>query len=481
MIRQMFIQTYENSVAQYSGKLAYVCGKHRISYGELDHQARCITAGLMHNGLTSGDRVALQVQSTSDFAACCIAVWRAGGVVQPLDTGLSASDLFSLLNIAPVSFLLGDKPAELLPTGIQALQVTLLKEHHPAESSTARQADEDAIILFSSGTTGKPKGIVHTHASMSEVIRRSVSVSGLEFTDVLLATSLSNTGFGIHSYVLEPLSCGATVVVNDPFHPRVALQIGHQEHVTWIQTVPAVLKLLLTVKNNQNLSALRSIRLGAATLDEQSSDKCLEKFGIEPIQGYGMSEIGRIACSTLSPQNSGGWMSVNKGIDLKIFTDDLTESTVNQAGEIGVRAGSLCRPYYLVQNEVHEPLTMNNSYFMTGDLGKVSDTGLLKLMGRRKRFILTPRYKVDPAEVEHVLQQHPEISEVAVIPVPGKNGYEIVKAVLVAKSPLMEAEIFTYCSNLLPQGKCPQIIEFIDQLPRNKLGKVEIAKISGGP
>lgn len=476
----MFINHYENIVAHQRNKLAYICGQQRITYGELDHKARCITTGLLQKGLSAGDRVALQLQSTSDFAACCIGVWRAGGVVVPIDPGSPDSELSYLLNIARASFIMVEESVESLPTDIQTLQVAQLNNHCPNESSAARPADEDMLILFSSGTTGKPKGIVHTHASMSEVAQRSVRVSGLKSTDVLLATSLSSSGFGLHTYVLEPLLCGATVVVVHPFHPRIALEIAHKEHVSWIQTVPAILKLLLTVDNVHTLPGLHTIRLGAATLDEQSRRRCLQKFGIQPIQGYGMSEVGRIACTTHSPHHSSGLMSVNTGIDLKIFSDNKTAAGVDQAGEIGVRANSMCRPYYLVQNTAHEPVPMHDDYFLTGDLGKVSKDGLLKLMGRRKSFILTPRYKVDPGEVEEVLIQHPAITEAAVIPAPGKSGYEIVKAVVVAENPLTEAEVITHCSGHLPLGKCPQIIEFIDRLPRNKLGKVEITKISGG-
>lgn len=475
----MFINAYEKLVAQQRDKLAYICGQERITYGELDHKARCITAGLLQKGLSAGDRVALQLQSTSDFAASCIGIWRAGGVVVPLDPGMPDSELSYLLNIARASFFMVEKSDESLPTDIQTLQVAQLINHRPNEISSARPADEDLLILFSSGTTGKPKGIVHTHASMSEVAQRSVRVSGLKNTDVLLATSLSSSGFGLHTYVLEPLLCGATVVVVHPFHPRVALEIAQKENVSWIQTVPAILKLLLAVENSHTLPALHTIRLGAATLDEKSRTKCVATFGVQPIQGYGMSEVGRIACTTHSPHQSPGLMSVNTGIDLKIFSDSKTVAEVDQTGEIGIRANSMCRPYYLVQNAAHEPVPMHNDYFMTGDLGKVSQAGLLKLMGRRKSFILTPRYKVDPGEVEEVLMQHSAITEAAVLPAPGKSGYEIVKAVVVAENSLTEAEVMTHCSDHLPQGKCPQIIEFIDQLPRNKLGKVEITKIIG--
>ena len=399
----MFIKAYEEAVANHQDKLVYICGQDRITYRELDRKARCITAGLLHKGLTLGDRVALRLQSISDFTATCIGVWRAGGVVVPLDPGMVDSEISNLLKISQPSFVVVERANETLPIDFRPLQIEQLKNYQPNEISFARQENDDLLVLFSTGTTGTPKGIVHTHASMSEATRRSVFVSGLKSDDVLLATSLFNTGFGLHSYVLEPIFCGATVVVVHPFHPRIALEIAHKECVSWIQTVPAVLKLLLTVERIPNLPALRTIRLGAATLDEQSRNICVARLGVQPIQGYGMGEVGRIACTTNSPQYTSERMAVNTGIDLKIFGEDQTVVGSEQIGEIGVRTTSLCRSYYLVRDAVQEPIPMHDGYFMTGDLGKLSKDGLLKLLGRIKTFILTPRFKVDPREVEDVL------------------------------------------------------------------------------
>ena len=164
---------------------------------------------------------------------------------------------------------------------------------------------------------------------------------------------------------------------------------------------------------------------------------------------------------------------------LKIFEDEKVAVGENQFGEIAVRATSTCRPDYLVQGNAKEAIPIHNGYFMTGDLGKLSKDGLLKLVGRRKTFILTPRFKVDPREVEEVLIQHPSIREAAVLPAPGKGGYDVVKAVIVKEGSLTEAEVMRYCSYHLSQGKSPQIVAFMNQLPRNKLGKVEIVKING--
>lgn len=473
----MYLNAFEEIVSRHKDKWAYIWGEQRTTYGELDHAARCIATGLRQCGVKPGDRVAVQMQSTINFAASCIAVWRVGGVVVPLDTGLPEAELVSLLGIAQVSILLAEEPTQSSLVGIRTLELGELMSHQPSSDSTPPMEGEDMLILFSSGTTGKPKGIIHTHGSVTEVAQRSVRVSGLTSNDVLLATSLSSTGFGLYAYVLEPLICGATVVVVHPFHPRVALEIAQQEQVTWIQTVPAVLKLLVLAATDKPLTQLRAIRLGAATLDEKSRGVCIDKFGILPIQGYGMSEVGRIACTTHSPVGNAEWMTLNTGLDARIFTDDGELAETGQIGEIGVRAISLCRPYYLLSEGTREPIPMLGEYFMSGDLGVMTQDGLLKLMGRRKSFILTPRYKVDPAEVEQVLLQHPEITDAVVVPAPGKGGYEIVKAVVVAASPVKEKEVKAHCSKHLPQGKCPQIVEFMDQLPRNQLGKVEIAKL----
>lgn len=473
----MLFEDIEEVIKTRQSKIAYTHGDESLTYAELDQHAGEVAAELHRAGLGPGDRVAIKAEATVAYPAVCVGVWRAGGAVVPLDAALEESELSRFLDLARARFLV--TPSVGAPGSSTSRRFGLQQVSGDSQNDrdSAASSDRDMLLVFTSGTTGAPKGVVHTRESTEALVRRHLSCCGLSGNDVILATSLFNTGFGLHSYILEPLVTGAKVVIVHPFLPRVALDVACREGVTWIQTVPAVLKLLSAVKPRPPLPALRTVRLGAATLDAESREEFVAEFGIQPVQGYGMNEVGRIASTTRIVDAPSHRIVGYPEVDIQLFGDDTKPVPTGELGQIGVRSPSMCRPYYLVEDGSQEPLPMCGEYFLTGDLGRLTDEGLLELAGRRKAFILTPRYKVDPHEVEAVLLQHPLVMEAAVVPAPGNAGYESIKAVVAASAPLSSMDLQVFCSERLPMGKCPQIVTFVDRLPRNALGKVEIGKL----
>lgn len=457
-------------------EVAYIHGSDRATFADLDRRANEIVRELLGCGLAPGARVGIRLQACVAYPAICIGIWRAGGAVVPLDPAIDDSELTYCLDVARVQYLIGPDSIDDSGTEDRGLAIQQLQPDSSIHSNNGPPDPSDFEILFSSGTTGRPKGIVHTHDSAGALVQRHISRSGLTPDDIVLATSLFNTGFGFHSYILEPLFSGAKVVIVHPFLPRAALDAVQREGVTWIQTVPAILKLLAAVNPPPMLPSLRTVRLGAATLDTASRDRFVANFGLQPIQGYGMNEIGRISATAGVQGTSTGRTVGLPEVDLRIFNDEGDSLPPGELGEIGLRAPSLCRPYYLMSGQQSEPLPFRDDYFLTGDLGRLSQDGVLELAGRRKTFILTPRYKVDPCEVESVLVQHPSVVEAAVVPEPGHAGYEAIKAVVVVATPTTPQELLSFCSDRLPMGKCPQTIMFVESLPRNALGKVEVGK-----
>lgn len=472
----MLLECIEKTLATRGKHVAYVHGDRRLTYTDLDRNAGDIAARLTQNGLQPGDRVGVKLEASTDYPAVCIGVWRAGGVVVPLDAALNESELTYFVTLAQVRLIVSSTQGTERDSGMQRLRI-----HRPA-LHTERKRDQpdiagDLLVLFTSGTTGPPKGIIHTNESAGEMVRRHSSRSGLERQDVVLASSMFNTGLGLYCYVLEPLFTGARVVIAHPFQPRQALDLALRESITWIQTVPAILQLLMTVKPRPSLPTLKTVRLGGTTLDDASRERFYNDFGVCPIQGYGMSEIGPIASTSAEPSRRWGRTVGYPEVDVRLFGDDGSHVPIGEQGEIGVRGRGLCRPFYLMEDGSREPLPMCDGYFLTGDLGRLSEDNCLELTGRKKTFILTPRVKVDPGEVEHVLLQHPEIVEATVLPAPGAAGYEIVKAVVVTTGRITKSEVLSHCGAHLAPGKCPQIVQFVDRLPRDALGKIQIGKI----
>lgn len=472
----MLLHAIDQIVSRSPSKTAFLHGANCLTYSGLSEYADEISLALVRHGLSPNDRVAVLMEASVAYPAALLGIWRAKGVAVPLDGTLRESELSHFLNVSQARFIITDPQDD---TDLSVARRMSIRKLPPDGHSDATRIDGDPemLVLFSSGTTGAPKGILHTQTSLEALVRRHNTFSNISSDDVVLAGSLFHTGFGLHSYILSPLLAGASVVIVHPFLPRVALETMHREHITWIQTVPAVLKLLAAVEPTPSLPSLKTVWLGAATLDDDSRQDFIAKFGIQPIQGYGMNEIGRIASTTRLGTPPNGRTVGYPEMDIRIFADDGTPVRSGETGEIGVTAASLCRPFYLSPDGAIDPLPIHDGYFLTGDLGRLNTDGVLELLGRLKTFILTPRFKVDPAEVEEVLLKHPSVTEAAVIPVPGRTGYEEIRAVVVTSNPVRISELLTFCSTKLPTGKCPQGIVFVDQLPRNSLGKVEISKL----
>lgn len=477
---KMLLDDIERTIKKQGNRVAYVHDERRMSFSVMSGYAEYVAAELAHHGLSRGDRVAVFLEASVEYPAVCVGIWRCGGVVVPLDAALSQTELSYFLSVAETRLLVSPARKGSGPGGLRAINVQCLAGDPSKGTEKDGSGEEDFLLFFSSGTTGPPKGIVHTHRSMSELNRRHIAYSGLHSGDVVLATSLFNTGFGFHSYIHEPLAAGAKVVITHPFLPRHALEAAGREGVTRLVTVPAVLMLLAAVDLDARalLPELKTVRAAAATLDPASRERFYTRFGIQPIQNYGMNELGRIAATSGDASETSERNVGYPEVELQIFDDDGKLLAPGESGEIGVRAPSLCRPFYLTKDGQHQALPMRDGYFMTGDLGRLSVSGdTLELLGRRKSFILTPRYKVDPNEVESVLLRHPLVVEAAVIPAPGYAGYESIKAVVTVSALLSSQDLLAFCSDKLPAGKCPQSITFVDRLPRNKLGKIEVGKL----
>lgn len=472
----MLLHTIDQVISFNPSKTAYLHGTDRMTYSGLSDYANEVASALVRHGFRPNERVAVQMEASVAYPAALLGIWRANGVAVPLDGTLSEFELSHFLNVSQARFIITDPKADTDPSVPRQISIRKLPPDGHSDA-TRNDSDTDMLVLFSSGTTGAPKGILHTQTSLEALVKRHNTFSNISSDDVVLAGSLFHTGFGLHSYILSPLLAGASVVIVHPFLPRDALETVHREHVTWIQTVPAILKLMTAVKPTPSLPSLKTVWLGAATLDDDSRRDFVAKFGIQPIQGYGMNEIGRIASTSRLTTPPTGRTVGYPEVDVRIFRDDGAPARRGEPGEIGVSAASLCRPFYLSPDGAREPLPIHDGYFLTGDLARLNDDGLLELLGRLKTFILTPRFKVDPAEVEEVLLEHPSVAEAAVIPVPGRSGYEEVRAIVATSTPVRISELLSFCSSKLPSGKCPQSIVLVDRLPRNSLGKVEIGKL----
>jgi long-chain acyl-CoA synthetase len=463
------------SLERHATRTAMVHGSVSMTYADLDRRSARVAAALAERGLERGDRVGVLVDIGPDYAAACLGIWRAGAVVVPLDARAGRDDLMHRHSVAGLRCLVTACEGTVLP-GVPSVGMDDLPLVAPASPHHRARPEDDCLLLFTSGTTGGPKGLLHTGASLAAMVERHATSTGLTGEDIVWATIPFFLMVGLLDLFLAPLTTGASVVITQPFSPRVALLEAARAHVTTIIAVPPIFQLLVAVDEAPSLPALRFAQASAATLDSAIRTAFHRRFGLWLAQTYGMSEVGRIATTAgmdvPPPRNVGRPL-----VDLRLFTDDGDPARSGEMGEIGVMSAGLCRPFYLLPGAQQEPAPERSGYFLTGDLGQILPDGTLMLMGRKKGFILGPKIKVDPHEVEAVLRRHPAVRDVAVVPAPGRAGYEAIRAVIVGEAGLTAREISAFCAAHLPPGKRPEIIDFVPRIPRNVSGKVEIGRL----
>jgi acyl-CoA synthetase (AMP-forming)/AMP-acid ligase II len=402
------------------------------------------------------------------FPAVVLALWRLRAIVVPFDAGAAPEDRAARESIVDLPFVVADTNARLSRAATRVLQYTDLESAPTAPLPAGPRLDDDCLFNFTSGTTGQPKALVHTHASFSAVVRRSTEIlTRVVRDDIVLATIPLQLAAGINSLVCAPLVAGATVVLVHPFTARIGLQTALKMRTTSLVTVPAVLRLLAALPESMGRPSWRRVNAGSAPLDAATYESFYARFGIRPERSYGMSELGTIASTVGHGETTFrpivGWPVV----ELKLMDD----------GEIAVRADSLCREHGLVPGGTKEPLPMSGGFFLTGDIGRLEADGALTLIGRKKAFIHGPRLHVNPREVEEAVLRMPGVRDVVVVPAPGRHGYEDIRAFIVGD--VSEEQVRTFCAAHLALGKRPQIIDFVDAIPRNAIGKAELWRLAG--
>lgn len=473
MIRALLTRSLERHAAR-------VAVSHRgrsLTYADLDRESRRVATALARRGVGRGDRVGVLVELGLHYPIACVGILRAGAVVVPLDARAPVEDLRHLQSVTDFRCLVA--AGAVGPSGVPHVDVNDLPTPRAALAPPETRPDDDAMFFFTSGTTGGPKGVIHTDESLAVMTERHADTSGVTSTAVVLATVPFFFFLGMMDLLLGPLARGAHVVIAQPFAPRDALETAARESVTLISAPPSIYMLLAAVEGAPALATLGRAHCGSATLAPDTRGRFHRRFGLHPSQSYGMTEVGRIASTgpidSAPPPRSAG----RPLIDLVIFADDGSPAAPGESGEIGVRSPGLCRPFYALAGGRREPLPMRSGYFLTGDVGRIAPDGSLILEGRKKSFIFGPGIKVDPHEVEEVLRRHPAVRDAVVLPAPGKAGYEAIRAVLVVSAGVTAGEIGAFCAAHLPPAKRPEIIELAPGIPRNAMGKVEIGKLSG--
>jgi long-chain acyl-CoA synthetase len=354
----------------------------------------------------------------------------------------------------------------------------LLAEQEPVRDVADRTAEDTAVILYTSGTTGKPKGAELTHANL---YRNSAGVSKklgeMSEDDVLLGALPLFHSFGQTCTMNSAVSVGATVTMLPRFDPDKALEIIDRDKVTIFQGVPTMYNAMLHSAScdSADCSSLRTCMSGGAAMPAELMRAFEERFGCIILEGYGLSETSPVASFNHpdKERKPGSIGTPIEGVEMQVWDDDGNEVAQGEVGEIVIRGHNIMKGYWNRDDANKEAIT-EEGWFRTGDMAKVDEDGYFFIVDRKKDLIIRGGYNVYPREIEEVLYEHPAIQEAAVVGVPHDElGEEVGAAVVLKEGESVEAEeLKSYVKEQVAAYKYPRRIWFVDELPKGPTGKI---------
>ena len=436
-----------------------------LTYGDLDARSR-VVAGRLHGcGLRSGDRVLISAAASVDLVIAYVACQRLGLTVVPANTAYTRREVDHLVGDSEPRAAIFDDPERaswLPPETLSLAPQVALADGHPPPLDRARGVDL-ALIAYTSGTTGVPKGAMLTHGNLLASAEAVKLAWRWQPNDRLILAlplfHLHGLGVGLHGTLIT----GASAVVLPKFTEDAVLDAAAAFDATLFFGVPTMYARLAESPRAAELGRLRLCVSGSAPLPADLHETLRERAGQVVLERYGMTETVMNVSNPYDGERRAGTVGVPlPGVELRIADDD----------EIQLRGPNVFGGYWRNPAASEEAFT-EDGFFRTGDLGRFDEAGYLIINGRLKDLIITGGYNVYPREVEDVFRMHPAVADVAVAGLPSKEWGQTVAAWVVASSPTDASELLNYASSQLASFKRPRVIEFIDELPRNALGKVQ--------
>jgi long-chain acyl-CoA synthetase len=492
----------EQSARRNPAKVAVMLDDVRLRYAELNAAASQIAGGLARSGVRPGDKVAIMLPNTPHFVMAYYAILKLGAVVVPLNVlfkqheiayHLQDSDATTL--IVWEGFLAEAAPAFAMTSGCERLVVAqapgsqaqipqgaislaaLMADKPPAFACAPTMPDDTAVILYTSGTTGRPKGAELTHFNMfSNVLASAEKLLPIQEDEVGLATLPLFHSFGQTCVMNALLYKGATITLLPRFEPQRALEVMARDRVTYFAGVPTMYFYLLNLPGAEryDLSALRVCVSGGAAMPVEVMRAFNAKHGVTILEGYGLSETAPVASFNHLERapKPGSIGTPIWGVEMRVVDSEGREVPDGELGEIAIRGHNVMKGYYKRPDATAEAI--RDGWFHTGDVAYRDEDGYYFIKDRVKDMIIRGGFNVYPREIEELLYAHPAIAEAAVIGVPDEALGEEVRAVVSLKpgQSATEQEIIAYCKEHMAAYKYPRSVEIRDSLPKTATGKI---------
>lgn len=428
-----------------------------------------------------GNTVGILLLNTQRYLISMLAIWRAGKTVVPLNYLLPPQDLGFILQDSGMSGLIASKAFDEALTNIRPLfgdRGKILMADDPdfvPEGDAGEDADDQdpALILYTSGTTGRPKGVVLTHDNLVSDVRSCQQAGKFGKDDNFLCLLPLFHTYAITGTFLLPLLNGAKTVLVDRFQPLKVLGLIAEHRITCFLAIPSMYRVLAMTDDDSDVSSLRFPISGGEPLPMAVAEAFRKRFGVDIFEGYGQTEAAPVVSLNVPGGRKPGTVGrALPGVEMAIWNDQNQAVATGEIGEIMVRGPNVMAGYHKLPEETAKTIT--DGWLHTDDLGHIDAEGFVTITGRKSDLIISAGENIYPREIEEALVEHPSVKEVAVIGVPDEVRGEVPKAFVIGEEgvELDEKELRGFCKERIAAYKVPRIFEIVPDLPRNPAGKV---------
>jgi len=515
----------EKSCGTYSKKLALSFGKRRITYRELDNRVNRLSYGLTRSGIKKEDKVGILLKNCPEYIVSYFAILKAGGIVIPLNFMLKEEGLKYILDNAEVSIIITSP--EFMPV-INRLklrlenlkQVIMVGKETPgtinfselmgAGGSDAQgqeeaaafggtvpggeprlgqdkkvsgfSPDDTAAILYTSGTTGHPKGVMLTHRNMISNLTSSTKAFGLSGRDKFLCLLPMFHSFTWTVCVLIPLYAGTAITIVESVKPfRRVIKNIVRNRITIFVGIPPIFNVLSNIPVPRVLvsrllrifNPLRICVSGAASLPLDVLKRFEEKFRIPLLEGYGLTETSPVVSfNPLKKRKPGSVGLPIPEVEVRVVDEEGSRMPPDKEGELLVKGENVMKGYYKLPEETEK--TIKDGWLYTGDIARIDEDGYIYIVDRKKDMIIVRGLNVYPREIEEALYQDPRVAEAAVVGIKDEHRGEVPRAYVALKEgeKATEKELIHFLRERVASYKVPKSVEFRDSLPKTPTGKI---------
>ena len=468
--------------------IAYKLDDTEVNWQAVDEGSARVAGLLKEKGFEPGDRVGVMLPNVPYFPIAYYGILRAGGTVVPMNV---------LLKGREVKFYLEDPGAKLVfawhdfaeaaekgaeEAGAEVILVKpgefekLLGDAEPEREVADRDGDDTAVILYTSGTTGQPKGAELTHDNMHSNAKASHGLFSTDEDDVVLGALPLFHSFGQTCCMNACALSGATLTFIPRFDPDKALEIIERDKVTLFAGVPTMYNAMLNsdAREKHDHSSLRICCSGGSAMPGELMRGFEKAFDTMILEGYGLSETSPVA-SFNHPDKERKVGSIGtpiEGVEMKLVDDDGNDVEQGEVGEIAIKGHNVMKGYH--DNPEATETAIQDGWFRTGDLGRKDDKGFFYIVDRSKDMIIRGGFNVYPREIEETMLTHPAVSLAAVIGVPDDENGEEIKAFVIRNDgdATTEDELVDWCADQMAAYKYPRSVQFVDALPMTATGKI---------